>query len=56
MDYLGEWMIERFAWMDANMFGSCEDLAVEEDYQVEFIHIYPNPTNGDNNRHPKRTH
>ena len=46
MDYLGEWMIERFAWMDANMFGSCEDLGVEDDYQVEFAHLYPNPTTG----------
>jgi hypothetical protein len=28
------------------MFGSCEDLGVEDDYQVEFADLYPNPTTG----------
>lgn len=44
MDYLREWAIARLEWMDDNMFGSCEDLAVGEENSSELT-LFPNPTN-----------
>ncbi|MGB1103223.1 MAG: CotH kinase family protein [Crocinitomicaceae bacterium] len=44
MDYLREWAIARLEWMDDNMFGSCEDLAVGEENSLELT-LFPNPTN-----------
>ena len=42
MDYLREWTIARLSWMDENMFGTCEDLQVETDTNIELA-IFPNP-------------
>ncbi len=44
MDYLRSWMIDRLNWMDANMFGSCEDLGFQNEAHSNGVFIYPNPT------------
>ena len=45
MDYLRDWATDRLSWMDANMFGSCEDLNVPEIENTDF-QLFPNPTTG----------
>ncbi len=44
LDYLRSWTIDRLAWMDANMFGSCEDLGLQNESHSNAVFIYPNPT------------
>lgn len=44
MDYLRSWTIDRLAWMDANMFGSCEDLGLASAERNNNVFVYPNPT------------
>ena len=45
INYLKTWASARLAWMDANMFGSCPDLSLENQNRVDFS-LFPNPTNG----------
>lgn len=45
IDYLKTWVTNRLTWMDANMFGTCNDLGVDENSSVKQISVYPNPTN-----------
>ncbi|MDA7580478.1 CotH kinase family protein [Crocinitomicaceae bacterium] len=42
IDYLKQWLINRIAWMDSNMFGSCTDLGVEVEAQ-NTVEVFPNP-------------
>lgn len=42
IDYLKTWLTNRLIWMDANMFGACPDLGVEESLNSG-ISMYPNP-------------
>jgi CotH kinase protein/Secretion system C-terminal sorting domain len=42
IDYLKTWTSARLIWMDANMFGSCPNLGIQED--IINVEIYPNPT------------
>lgn len=44
IDYLKTWTNNRLIWLDANMFGSCPDLGLNQDNQLRF-NIHPNPTN-----------
>jgi hypothetical protein len=45
IDYLKTWVTNRLTWMDANMFGTCNDLGVYENSSFKQISVYPNPTN-----------
>lgn len=45
INYLKNWITQRAAWMDANMFGTC-NLGYELT-NTSKINIYPNPTNKD---------
>lgn len=45
MQYLREWTLARLEWMDDNMFGSCEDLGIENN-TTNLMTAYPNPTEG----------
>ncbi|NRA12092.1 MAG: CotH kinase family protein [Crocinitomicaceae bacterium] len=40
--YMKDWIIARVGWMDANMFGSCPDLGVEEK-EINLVQVFPNP-------------
>lgn len=40
--YLKTWITDRLNWLDANMFGSCSDLGINEENPFS-IHVYPNP-------------
>ena len=40
------WLTSRLAWMDANMFGSCDDLGISEENSLNTACLYPNPTDG----------
>lgn len=42
IDFLKSWINDRLIWMDANMFGSCQGLSIEE--QQIGINVYPIPT------------
>ncbi|MBD3636637.1 MAG: CotH kinase family protein [Crocinitomicaceae bacterium] len=42
IDYLKTWVVDRINWMDANMFGSCPNLAVNQN--TINTRIFPNPT------------
>lgn len=42
VDYLKTWLTNRLLWLDANMYGSCPDLGVEEVKDI-VIQVYPNP-------------
>lgn len=44
INYLKTWLSARFAWMDANMFGSCTNVSVPEEVGSE-IRVFPNPAN-----------
>ncbi|NOQ74193.1 MAG: T9SS type A sorting domain-containing protein [Crocinitomix sp.] len=46
MGYLRDWTTERLAWMDDNMFGSCEDLSIANN-DLQIVKVYPNPTAGE---------
>ena len=46
MGYLRDWTTERLAWMDDNMFGSCEDLNLADNV-FQTVSVYPNPTAGE---------
>jgi len=39
--YMKNWILARTAWMDANMFGTCYSLGI--DNSKSFIKIVPNP-------------
>jgi hypothetical protein len=45
VDYLKLWIGERIAWMDANMFGTCDTTVHVSDLMNIQFNIYPNPTN-----------
>ncbi|MDP4629849.1 MAG: CotH kinase family protein [Flavobacteriales bacterium] len=45
VDYLKLWIGERIAWMDANMFGTCDTTVHVSDLNNVPFNIYPNPTN-----------
>ena len=42
INYLKTWVTERANWMDANMFGTCDNLNTEE-VQGREVRVYPNP-------------
>jgi hypothetical protein len=42
--YLKTWITDRAIWMDANMFGVCNDLSVNEENQDQY-RVFPNPAN-----------
>jgi hypothetical protein len=44
IQYLKTWTSARLAWMDANMYGDCADLALNDNDKVLF-NVFPNPTN-----------
>lgn len=44
VDYMKQWITNRIAWMDANMFGTCT-VGVDEIPETS-VSVYPNPTNG----------
>jgi hypothetical protein len=44
VDYLKTWITDRATWMDANMFGVCNDLGISEDEQDHY-RVFPNPAN-----------
>ncbi|MFT6500735.1 MAG: hypothetical protein ACJASQ_000844 [Crocinitomicaceae bacterium] len=46
--YMKDWITNRVNWMDANMFGSCPDLGVEEK-DLELVQVFPNPAVNDFN-------
>lgn len=46
IDYLKTWISDRLTWMDNNMFGVCDNLAVNELTELNAYQVYPNPTNG----------
>jgi hypothetical protein len=46
IDYLKTWVTNRLSWMDANMFGSCDDLGISEENSLNTASLYPNPTDG----------
>ena len=46
IDYLKTWLTNRLAWMDANMFGTCDDLGISEENSLNTASLYPNPTDG----------
>ncbi len=41
--YLKAWIATRFAWLDANMYGSCPDLGITE-LNTTAVNAFPNPT------------
>jgi hypothetical protein len=45
IDYLKSWMQSRLIWMDQNMFGSCENLSLEENQKTTTI-VFPSPSDG----------
>jgi hypothetical protein len=45
IDFLKFWIGDRIAWMDANMFGTCDTTVYVSDLNNVPFHIYPNPTN-----------
>jgi len=44
INYLKSWIMQRTAWMDANMFGTCN--ANQQEFSPNPITIHPNPTTG----------
>ncbi len=45
IDYLKTWLLARIDWMDANMYGTCTDLGINQTtLQQQKVNIYPNPT------------
>lgn len=46
--YMKDWLTNRIAWMDANMFGSCADLGLAEN-EISEVQVYPNPAKEDFN-------
>jgi spore coat protein CotH len=49
VNYLKTWLSARIAWMDANMFGSCTDLSLNDNENNYDCHIYPNPVQNEIN-------
>ena len=49
IDYLKTWITNRLTWMDANMFGTCNDLGLVENDNTNQIRVYPNPAKDDIN-------
>ncbi len=45
VNYLKTWITNRLAWMDANMFGSCESLNLNT-IASSPLTLFPNPTKG----------
>ncbi len=45
IDFLKFWIGDRIAWMDANMFGTCDTTVYVSDLNNVPFNIYPNPTN-----------
>ena len=47
IDELKQWFIDRFAWLDANMPGTCTNLNVAGiEPLTKELTVFPNPTNG----------
>jgi hypothetical protein len=44
VDFLKSWIGERLAWMDANMFGTCDTTVHVDNLNNKSFNIYPNPT------------
>ena len=44
LTYMKNWILDRTAWMDANMFGTCSSLSVDSP-NIE-LRIIPNPSQG----------
>lgn len=42
VNYLKTWLTDRANWMDANMFGTCSNLSVEQTNLRE-VRVFPNP-------------
>ena len=42
IDYLKTWLVERANWMDANMFGTCDDLGIPNLNETVY-RVFPNP-------------
>ncbi len=40
--YLKSWVTDRANWMDANMFGSCSNLSIDETERL-LVRVFPNP-------------
>lgn len=45
INYLKSWMQSRLIWMDQNMFGTCDNLNLEENQKTASI-VFPNPSDG----------
>lgn len=43
VNYLKTWIINRLTWMDANMVGSCDNLAIIQK-ETPTIKVFPNPS------------
>jgi hypothetical protein len=43
INYLKTWITNRLTWMDANMVGSCDNLAVKQE-ETPMIKVFPNPS------------
>jgi hypothetical protein len=43
INYLKTWITNRLTWMDANMVGSCDNLAVIQE-ETPTIKVFPNPS------------
>jgi hypothetical protein len=49
VNYFKTWLSARIAWMDANMFGNCADLSLNDNENNYDCHIYPNPVQNEIN-------
>lgn len=43
IQYLKDWTTQRLAWLDANMYGACDDLGTENILEENGFTMYPNP-------------
>ncbi len=44
LDFLKGWLADRLTWMDANMYGDCSAVALEEALLPEvYLEVFPNP-------------
>ena len=48
IDYLKEWIADRLIWMDNNMFGTCNNLDLNQTETSE-VNFYPNPSSNNLN-------
>jgi hypothetical protein len=43
INYMKNWILDRTAWMDANMFGTCHSLGLQVEDKSN-VRIFPNPS------------